>query len=55
MSKKFFFPKSPFEEILINLPFLILPINLKLFNFSEKGIRISIKSISISLFIFENK
>jgi len=55
MSKKLFSPKSPFAEILVNFPFSILPINLKFFRFSDKGAIILVKSISISLLIWENK
>ena len=52
MSKYLFSPKSPFEEILVNLPFLIFPINLKFLRFSDNGAIIFVKSISISLFIW---
>ena len=50
MSKKLFPPKSPLDEILINLPFFISPINLKFSSFSERGTLIFLKSISIFLF-----
>ena len=52
MSKKLLFPKSPFEEILVKLPFSILPKSLKFFNFSDKGAIIFCISISISVFKF---
>ncbi len=53
ISKKLFSPKSPFEEALINFPFLIVPINLKFLSFSERGAFIVLRSISISLFKLE--
>ena len=37
ISKKLLFPKSPFELIFVNSPFLTFPINLKLLIFSDKG------------------
>ena len=52
MSKKLFPPKSPLDEILVNLPFFISPINLKFSSFSESGALILIKSISILVFTF---
>ena len=54
ISKKLFAPKSPLEEIFVNFPFSIFPINLKFFRFSDKGTVIFAKSISISLLIWEN-
>ena len=53
ISKYLFSPKSPFEEALINFPFLIVPINLKFLSFSERGAFIVLRSISISLFKLE--
>ena len=53
MSKYLFSPKSPFEEILLNLPLSIFPINLKFLRLSDNGAIIFVKSISISLFIRE--
>ena len=53
ISKKLLFPKSPFDEILENFPFSILPIKLNLTIFSDKGAITFSKLISISLFIFE--
>ena len=52
MSKNLLSPKSPFEEILTNLPLSIVPINLKFFNFFDRGVSTILMSISISLFIF---
>ena len=54
MSKKLFPPKSPFDEIFTNLPFLIWPSNLKFLSFSETGACILFKSISNSLLKFSN-
>ena len=54
ISKNLLFPKSPFEETLTNFPFSILPKSLKLFNDSDKGTKIFLKSISISEFNVEN-
>ena len=47
-------PKSPFDDILINLPFFISPINLKFSSFSDIGTKIFLKSISILLVISFN-
>tara|TARA_E500000178_G_scaffold234288_1_gene230769 strand:+ start:391 stop:645 length:255 start_codon:yes stop_codon:yes gene_type:complete len=40
MSKYLLFPKSPFDEILAKLPFLMEPINLKFEIFFDKGVSI---------------
>ena len=53
ISKKLFFPKSPFAEIFANSPLSRYPINLKFFKFSDKGAITLSKSISISLLKFE--
>ena len=53
MSKYFWFPKSPFDEILVNLPFSIDPINLKFVRFSDKGAKTFLNSVSMFLVIFE--
>ena len=51
MSKKLPPPKSPLDEILVNFPFSISPINLKFFNLSDKGAITLARLISISLVI----
>ena len=52
MSRKLLLPKSPLEDIFINFPFWISPINLKFLRFSDSGAITFLKSISIFLLIF---